>query len=346
MSAEGGAGLLTNLTEAVPCNDHTHPDGEGYMSRQGGTAPTVAEVVERMNEMDWTEGVKILQVRVAPTSAAACRTQIIGGGCLPDRSSPEFVEETRPFGRNWSHPTAPLTRPFQWHSSSDLGASPTFYSASAGSGFRDYPGSGFAAFVIPFFATAYLPEERGSSSEITDFRSHRALRTNSKQPAYFCVRLSWDGLHIHQLCDPNDEHGRTTGVVRAAVLEFWNDLKRAHYIDANTRALMVHIPLTSNYVGVSASVRLIFEFTGSGSVLPSYDSMTSVTNLESLEKTELFLLIGLGFACFSEAHTMHAFAHVHALKALSELCIVCGTGASSPSWSSSRYSAWRMVSLR
>ena len=47
-----------------------------------------------------------------------------------------------------------------------------------------------------------------------------------------------------------------------------------------------------------------------------------------------------------QLHTMHAFAHVHALKALSELCIVCGTGASSPSWSSSRYSAWRMVSLR
>ena len=83
MSAEGGAGLLTNLTEAVPCNDHTHPDGEGYMSRQGGTAPTVAEVVERMNEMDLTEGVKILQVRVAPTSALTPATAVIRAPARP-----------------------------------------------------------------------------------------------------------------------------------------------------------------------------------------------------------------------------------------------------------------------
>ena len=43
---------------------------------------------------------------------------------------------------------------------------------------------------------------------------------------------------MRQLCDPNNATtGRTTGVVRAAIEEFWNDLKRAHYIDLATRDL-------------------------------------------------------------------------------------------------------------
>ena len=82
-------------------------------------------------------------------------------------------------------------------------------------------------------------------------------------PAFFCVRVSWDGesssriapsryelspslatrlgatrtshsagYHIRQLCDPNDADGRTTGAVPAAILEFWHGMKRAHFIDA------------------------------------------------------------------------------------------------------------------
>ena len=63
----------------------------------------------------------------------------------------------------------------------------------------------------------------------------RATRFNSRAANYFCVRLSWNGDHIHQLCDPNVGGmlgGRTTGLVRAATEEFWNDLKRAHFIDS------------------------------------------------------------------------------------------------------------------
>ena len=34
--------------------------------------------------------------------------------------------------------------------------------------------------------------------------------------------------------------------VRAAIEEFWNDLKRAHYIDSATRAVIVTASFTSN----------------------------------------------------------------------------------------------------
>ena len=62
-------------------------------------------------------------------------------------------------------------------------------------------------------------------------------RGSGATPRYFCVRLSFNGAWIHQLCDPNDGDGRTTGVVRAATEELWNDLKRAHFIDIATRAV-------------------------------------------------------------------------------------------------------------
>ena len=63
----------------------------------------------------------------------------------------------------------------------------------------------------------------------------------TQAPRYFCVRLVWNGDFIHQLCDPNDAAGRTTGRVRAAVEEFWNDLERAHYIDSATRAVTLTV---------------------------------------------------------------------------------------------------------
>ena len=45
--------------------------------------------------------------------------------------------------------------------------------------------------------------------------------------------------------------------MRAAVEEFWNDLKRAHYIDIATRAIALTLPLRSNYVGVRSRVWLL-----------------------------------------------------------------------------------------
>ena len=101
----------------------------------------------------------------------------------------------------------------------------------------------------------YSPDRTNSHVcvQVTDFRLHRASRDSSKEPRYYCVRVVWNGDWIHQLCDPNEPStGRTTGVVRAVVEEWWNDLKRAHWIDHATRVMTVTLPFYSNNAGTYA----------------------------------------------------------------------------------------------
>ena len=281
------------------CNDDTYSDGEGEFGRVGATAVTVNDAARRMNQVDWTAGVKIFQARVAPTKGAACQTSAIGDECLPEaRPGSNFFSDT-PFGYNWTAPTKPLSWPFQFFTAAELGADPAGEKTAAPASFRTYPPDGFASFIIPFFSSRYLEEERGLGSQVTDFRLTRATRENGRKPRYFCVRLSWDGSHLHQLCDPNDPStGAMTGVVRAAIVEFWNDLKRAHFLDAQTRVLILTIPMLSNNVGSQARVRIFFELTSTGAVLPSYDSQTRVVLTDSLESLEFWLWIGFGFCIY------------------------------------------------
>lgn len=46
---------------AKGCNDDVWPDGEGVFHAQGATAWSVAEVVEWMNQLDWSEGISFRQ---------------------------------------------------------------------------------------------------------------------------------------------------------------------------------------------------------------------------------------------------------------------------------------------
>ena len=100
-----------------------------------------------------------------------------------------------------------------------------------------YEGGGFAAAVVPFFSSTYLPEQRGRADDVIDFRAYainaggtRAVnefcpatfpgpssgnatgaapplplsRTfNASHGGFFCVRLTHNGEFMHQLCDPN-----------------------------------------------------------------------------------------------------------------------------------------------
>jgi len=300
-------------------NNDLLPDGEGYLGTgggadpplRGGTPPTVAQVVDRMNQFDWTDGLRILQVRAAPTSAESCGSATIGGKCYPEMGRDGYRDDMAPFGYNWTvEGNAPLSYPFLWRSAVDMGSALVIGSA-APSSHRDFSGDGYASFVIPFFSDVELPDERGkpcvgervASCNVTDFTPHRIMRskTLSRVPRYFCVRLSWDAKHVHQLCDPNnpnDNRTRTTGIVRGAIVEFWNDMKRAQYVDPATRMLEVRIPIVSNPTGVRSTARLMFEFTSTGGVLPSFDTMTRVAKDSLLDALELYVLIGLAFSIF------------------------------------------------
>ena len=156
----------------------------------------------------------------------------------------------------------------------------------------------FVVTFVPFFSDAWLEEQRGPATEVADFRDSYVNLTNGRQARYFCARLSWNGLHVHQLCDPNDEYGRVTGVVRAAVESLFHDLKRGHFIDSQTRALTLTLLFRANHVGVRSRVTLLFEMTAAGGVLTSYDTWTRVQTASKRAATVLYANLALGLCVF------------------------------------------------
>ena len=283
------------------CNDNSWVDGESLNTAGAATSYSVPELLGWMNRFDWTDGVVIVQQRVAEVSAEACGVVTHGGRCLPGIEAPHAILSEAPFGYNWTHPAMPLTHPFVWYSPDDLGQSRSgLVSAHQATGFRTVISSGFASAIVPFFSATWLPEERGPAASVTNLTAHRLTPSNNGSQAaaaFFCVRLSWDGDHVHQLCDPNEEVdgvNRTTGLVRAAIEEFWNDLKRAHYIDDATRSLTITVPFAANHVGVSMRMDVQFEFTPTSAVFPSYTILSRVHRADLLARTRTFSSIALG----------------------------------------------------
>jgi len=173
--------------------------------------------------------------------------------------------------------------------------------------------TGYVAFVLPFFSDAYLPEESGPADALQGYRDHIVTpytrdEATGRVARYFCVRLSSNGDYVRQVCDPATGDQKTTGVVRAAIEGLWNDLKRAHWLDWRTRFLHITITFKSNNNAVASRANLMFEITGSSSVLPSYDFETFVTDTKKLQETKIFMNVALGmllFFVFLEFVEMH-----------------------------------------
>jgi hypothetical protein len=87
---------------------------------------------------------------------------------------------------------------------------------------------------------------------------------------------------------------------------FWNDLKRGHFIDLQTRAMVITLQLRSNNMGVASRTSLLFELTSAGAVLPSFvhlsapmlllSSEADATEMERHEQTVLKACLYSGFA--------------------------------------------------
>ena len=288
---------------AKGCDDETWPTGS-VPGLGGGRAYDVDEQVVQMDMFDWSGGIQIRQQRVKSITtsvedsgdddaAIGCEASFVGDYCMPELESAAWHDDSS-FGFNWTHPAAPLSNPFLWWSADHLGAKPTLDSRPTRG--MSYESSGHVAVIIPFFSDTYLPEQRGNSSEVIEFREHYANRFDDRNYRYFCVRLSWNGAHIHQLCDPVVVGGGPTlGIVRAAVEDFFRDLSQAHFIDFQTRALTVHMPLRSNMYGVRAQLQLILEFSSSGFVEPRYRISTAIENPAKREWTTTLLGACLGF---------------------------------------------------
>jgi len=212
-------------------------------------------------------------------------------------------EDKTSFGYNWTEPLMPLKHPWIYHSDDFIGSSTEGQMSAALPSMRFMPNGGFVALIMPFFSTTWIEEERGLcdplANEVTWYQDHYVNTTSvNKRAAFYCLRLSWNGRECHQLCDETDIgheeqmrtlKGRNTGVVRAAVELFWNDMKRAHFIDAHTRVMTITMQLNSNHIGIRYRVTLMFELTSLGAVLPSYDMETRVED-EGRAKTQLIFM--------------------------------------------------------
>ena len=306
--ANGGPCADVGLVGGMPvkgCNDDVWPDGDGSFHGAGATAYTAAELARRMDQLDWTEGIIIRQTRAKTATDEVCGTQTLDV-CLPELGSNEQSGMTR-FGYNWTHPGEKLTHDWEYFDSTALGGSPAGVQSAAIPSMRTFETGGFIALVIPFFTDTWMDEESGTHEEVTDFKKYRVTRENNKTPKYYCVRLSHNGKHIRQLCDPTDDTdpdsptyrmGRNTGVVRQAVEEWWNDLKRGHYLDEYTRSMVLQLQLRSNHLGVRFRITLMFELTSLGSIMPSYDFETRTEDIFRYNNMFFLCNIALGITGF------------------------------------------------
>ena len=269
---------------------------------------TPTELAVRMDTFDWTAGIsfKWNRVRAAPESkckptldthhnkvlqqlwTADQQDTVVKApranhhGCYPDIHSSHMGpvqgdQDTAPYGRNWTHPESELTHPFLFQTSAELNSNPDGQpSASVVINWGTVPTDGYAAFVIPFFSDVFLEDETKEWTDdlkpderLPDYR--RFSSSHSDTPKFFCVRLAWSTDWVRQLCDPNDEFGRTKGIVPNAIREFWADLQRARWIDPYTRMVTITMPLRNNNAAIRFRLSLMMQLASQGAVVPSYD---------------------------------------------------------------------------
>ena len=310
----GEVGRPGGLSAPGARNDEVWPDGDASFHYDGATPYTVPELVEFMDQFDWTEGIYVRQARVAPTESSECRTEQLSGACYPELDA-EYgrpaSEDTETFGYNWTDRAAAPASPYMWWDSERLGARPSGQMSAALTSMRTQPTSGYVALAIPFFATEFLPEQRGlcdpAAAEVRWYRDVTANRTHhAGEGRFWCVRLTPNGVDCRQLCDPTDigavaqaatRAGRSTGVVRAAVEVWWNDLKRGHWIDDRTRVVTVTLQLRCNNIGLRTRATLMFEFTALGAVLPSFDIESLVEDVGRHWAQGIFMNVAMGMCC-------------------------------------------------
>ena len=282
---------------------------------------TPTELAVRMDTFDWTAGISFKWNRVSAAPESKCKPTLDTHhnkifqqlwtadqqdtvvkapranhhGCYPDIHSRNMGpvqgdQETAPYGRNWTHPESELTHPFLFQTSAELNSNPDGQpSASVVINWGTVPTDGYAAFVIPFFSDEFLEDETKewtedskSDERLADYRMFSARHSDT--PKFFCVRLAWSTDWVRQLCDPNDEFGRTSGAVGSpngfgrttgkvpdAIREFWANLQRARWIDPFTRMVTITMPLRNNNAAIRFRLSLMMQLTSQGAVVPSYD---------------------------------------------------------------------------
>jgi len=321
---------------------------------------TPTELAVQMDTFDWTAGISLRWNRVAAAPLSKCNPTLDKhhnsmlqrlwttnqqdtavrapranhNGCYPDIYSREMgpiqgVQDTAPYGRNWTvgFSASELSHQFLHQTTEEHDSNPDGQpSASVLINWGNVPTDGYAAFVIPFFSDEFLKDETKEWKDnpkpdevLPDYRMFSG--SHSDTPKYFCVRLAWSTDWIRQLCDPNDESGRTTGAVGTpngfgrttgavpdAVREFWADLQRARWIDPFTRMVTITLPLRNNNAAIRYRLSLMMQISSLGAVLPSYDvesrfDAADPDLIKAILTTTLLLVIYFMLVEFNELRT-------------------------------------------
>ena len=126
---------------------------------------------------------------------------------------------------------------------------------------------------------------------MTDYRRSEATLGNERAPNYYCARYTTNGHDITQRCNPTP--GANSGVTRAMFTEMVDYLKKGHWIDRQTRMVLITMQLRSNNFGLRFLSRFMFEITNMGAVLPSFDmeAMLDDEGLEEEQNTWMFVAL-------------------------------------------------------
>ena len=77
------------------------------------------------------------------------------------------------YGFNATHPADPLTHPWKYYTSEEIGSNPSGQpSASVAMQYNDVPTSGYVSLIIPFFSGEMLPTQSGHYSQVEDYREY------------------------------------------------------------------------------------------------------------------------------------------------------------------------------
>ena len=138
------------------CNDDAWPDGDGPFGLDGATPFGIEELVRRMDQLDWTEGVLIRQSRSAPQMCAGVHQL---GQCYPELEYGGHKGATATFGHNKTHPEEEPEFVWKHYTTEQLGGNPEGIKSAAIPSMKLYEVEGYVAAVIPFFSERYLPEQ-------------------------------------------------------------------------------------------------------------------------------------------------------------------------------------------
>jgi hypothetical protein len=112
---------------------------------------------------------------------------------------------------------------------------------------------------------------------------------------YQCVRTSLNGIWVRQVCDPVSKASRKSiqGVVKEHVYDFWQELQNHHYIDFQTRCLVISLQVHSENTKLQSLAKLVFEFPLSGGITPSSLVLSARTDGTTNEDVRTLLYLSL-----------------------------------------------------